>query len=372
MPSALGSSSAGGQEGYDLAAATASSTTANTISPHNTDIALQELHNNNTLQANRAATDANRLAAIHLLSAATALDGSRDSNELGGLEANANVNVRINSGIQDSPAHENHVQTEATNETHAQLKKDTETKEIRSNTMADQIPAAAATTPLARPEVETGNSLADLEKIAQPQPNASHFERSMSADEKAASPPQVTPAAIDIPLPDTTSSPSARSSPQSQQQDSALALNITLLLPTGARHAFRITESYLTKRGVSIPGVDDKGIKDVYSVSVYQIKELILREWKEEWGGETTVSPQGDSVEVEAGRMRGKPSSPAAIRLIFFGRLLGDGDKVEGKSQLTAFIFRSIVGGRRRERMRRILTIKQIADSTRPQQMLCT
>ncbi|KAK0124926.1 hypothetical protein ONS96_008801 [Cadophora gregata f. sp. sojae] len=81
-------------------------------------------------------------------------------------------------------------------------------------------------------------------------------------------------------------------------------LVITLLLGTGARHPYRIDEKYLTKRNVTVPGMTESGRKDPFSISVYTLKELILREWREEW--ET------------------QPSSPSSIRLIYFGRLLDD------------------------------------------------
>ncbi|KAL2066428.1 hypothetical protein VTL71DRAFT_2499 [Oculimacula yallundae] len=82
------------------------------------------------------------------------------------------------------------------------------------------------------------------------------------------------------------------------------SLTITLLLGTGARHPYRIDEKYLTKRNVTVPGMTEGGRKDPFSISVYTLKELILREWREEW------EPQ--------------PSSPSSIRLIYFGRLLDD------------------------------------------------
>ncbi|KAL2121638.1 hypothetical protein VTJ04DRAFT_5665 [Mycothermus thermophilus] len=84
---------------------------------------------------------------------------------------------------------------------------------------------------------------------------------------------------------------------------------ITLLLPTGARHPYRIDEKYLTKRGVDIPDVNEAGWKDPFSISVYKLKELILREWREEWDG--------------------KPASPSSIRLIHFGKLLDDKEQLK-------------------------------------------
>lgn len=73
---------------------------------------------------------------------------------------------------------------------------------------------------------------------------------------------------------------------------------ITLLLTTGARHPYKIDERYLKKRNVV---VDDM---DPYNISVYTLKELIWRDWREEW--------------------EPRPSSPSSIRLIHFGRMLDD------------------------------------------------
>ncbi|KAI4126006.1 MAG: hypothetical protein LQ347_005143, partial [Umbilicaria vellea] len=76
------------------------------------------------------------------------------------------------------------------------------------------------------------------------------------------------------------------------------SLMITLLLNTGARHPYRIDEKYLKKRNVSVPG------NDPVNMSVYTLKELIWRDWREEW--------------------EARPSSPSSIRLIHFGKLLDD------------------------------------------------
>jgi hypothetical protein len=87
--------------------------------------------------------------------------------------------------------------------------------------------------------------------------------------------------------------------------------NITLLLPTGARHPYKIDERYLTKRSVDVPDTTDAGKKDPFSVSVYTLKELILREWREEWND--------------------KPASPSSIRLIHFGKLLDDKEQLKSE-----------------------------------------
>ncbi|PSR90633.1 ubiquitin-related domain-containing protein [Coniella lustricola] len=84
--------------------------------------------------------------------------------------------------------------------------------------------------------------------------------------------------------------------------------NITLLLPTGARHPYKIDDRYLTKRNVEVPDMTESGKRDPFSISVYKLKELILREWRDEWDG--------------------KPASPSSIRLIHFGKLLDDKEQL--------------------------------------------
>lgn len=106
---------------------------------------------------------------------------------------------------------------------------------------------------------------------------------------------------------------------ENQQLDTAIVnepgsvLVLTLLLPSsGARHPYKIDEKYLAKRNVPVPGTTESGRKDPFSISVYTLKELILREWREEW--------------------EAKPSSPSSIRLIHFGRLLDDKITLKGMS----------------------------------------
>lgn len=76
-------------------------------------------------------------------------------------------------------------------------------------------------------------------------------------------------------------------------------LFITLLLSsTGARHPYKLDEKYLRKRNVTVEG------NNPINLSLYKLKELILRDWREEW--------------------EAKPSSPESIRLISMGKMLND------------------------------------------------
>ncbi|KAF4432068.1 hypothetical protein F53441_13865 [Fusarium austroafricanum] len=90
--------------------------------------------------------------------------------------------------------------------------------------------------------------------------------------------------------------------------------NITLLLTSGSRHPYKIDAKYLSRRSVDIPDQTESGLPDPFSISVYTLKELILREWRSDW--ET------------------KPASPSSIRLIHFGKLLDDKEQLK-KYQLS-------------------------------------
>ncbi|GAB7346300.1 hypothetical protein MBLNU457_5022t1 [Dothideomycetes sp. NU457] len=80
-------------------------------------------------------------------------------------------------------------------------------------------------------------------------------------------------------------------------------MQFTLLLAsTGTRHPYQLNERYLEKRNVHAKGSD--GQFDPSSISVYTLKELVLKDWRDDWDA--------------------KPTSPSAIRLIFFGQLLAD------------------------------------------------
>lgn len=94
----------------------------------------------------------------------------------------------------------------------------------------------------------------------------------------------------------------AEAGPSSDAAD--ISVEIMLLLTSGARHPFRIDEKYLHKRNVTVTGKTEDGKTDPSSITVYTLKELILRDWRKEW--------------------EQPPREPSAIRLIHFGRMLED------------------------------------------------
>ena len=148
----------------------------------------------------------------------------------------------------------------------------------------------------------------------------------MSENNDPVSPASASPTDKQQPADPDSISRASSSSPNTSGNNTEAAApvcNITLLLPTGARHPYKIDEKYLSKRGVEIPEtvtVGETNQPDPFSISVYKLKELILREWREEW--------------------EGKPASPTSIRLIHFGKLLDDKESLKSESFPSArFIF---------------------------------
>ena len=100
-------------------------------------------------------------------------------------------------------------------------------------------------------------------------------------------------------------------------------LMITLLLTTGARHPFKIDPKYLSKRNVDVQG------NDPFHLSVYKLKELILREWRDGMAGFERSAHHIKSLTSDL-EWEQKPSSPSSIRLISFGKLLDDKAPLKG------------------------------------------
>lgn len=176
----------------------------------------------------------------------------------------------------------------------------------------------------------------DLSKV-EPQPTNPETKlettTSPSQDPDSDSAPTPTPAPIlasaPIPVPDKdlpaseSASAKARGKAPAQGDDQDLtidpaeppagdlAVDIMLLLTSGARHPFRIDEKYLTKRNVTVTGKTEDGRMDPFSITVYTLKELILRDWRREWDQ--------------------PPREPSAIRLIHFGKLLEDRNQLSRK-----------------------------------------
>ncbi|KAI9713472.1 MAG: hypothetical protein M1820_000854 [Bogoriella megaspora] len=94
------------------------------------------------------------------------------------------------------------------------------------------------------------------------------------------------------------------------------AVLITIMLTNGNRHPYKVDEKYLRKRNIQSEGTLPGGGMDPYSISVYTLKELMWRDWREEW--------------------EPRPSSPSAIRLIYLGKMLKDSEPLKEYNFQTA------------------------------------
>jgi hypothetical protein len=142
-------------------------------------------------------------------------------------------------------------------------------------------------------------------------------------------------------------------------------LVIMLLLISGARHPYKIEKKYLQKRKVDVEDWDP------YKISVYTLKELIWRDWREGTYGFIHVVHKSRRVKSRrvntvvlvdslpttrsatkaftrlhqapkttnqtanwlSTEWEARPTSPSSIRLIHFGRMLDDKSPLKGSSR---------------------------------------
>ncbi|KAF2199938.1 ubiquitin-like protein [Delitschia confertaspora ATCC 74209] len=130
--------------------------------------------------------------------------------------------------------------------------------------------------------------------------NVQHTEASLSSEPEVSSDPSIAISPPGLQRSETeaigpsTDAPAAKPDPS----NGPVVIITLLLTASGARHPYKIDEKYLKKRNVNVENMDP------YNISVYTLKELIWRDWREEW--------------------EPRPTSPSSIRLIHFGRMLDD------------------------------------------------
>jgi hypothetical protein len=180
--------------------------------------------------------------------------------------------------------------------------------ETSGKLMGDEKPVGQPTDAVPMENIEAGSSLSAMKpetSDAEPIDTAALPPSSSKGKEK-----EIAPAAVEKNSGHDSLSIEPTDAEPSGSPDNPVC-NITLLLPTGARHPYRIDEKYLSKRNVEVPDLTEAGHRDPFSISVYTLKELILREWRDEWDA--------------------KPASPSSIRLIHFGKLLDDKEQLKSR-----------------------------------------
>jgi hypothetical protein len=140
----------------------------------------------------------------------------------------------------------------------------------------------------------------------------------------------------DTPVPEPLSDASD-AAPAKEVESPSPSLTITLLLTTGSRHPFEIDGKYLRKRGINVES------NDPFAMSVYTLKELIWKEWRQGRGGAVGVhcatqnkkaGPCADDITCLTD-WESQPTSPSSIRLISFGKLLDDKSPLSGRQRTT-------------------------------------
>lgn len=126
------------------------------------------------------------------------------------------------------------------------------------DTTTQATEAAPATAPIATstPQTVEPSTSEDAPAAASPSAKPAPPSALNRAETEAIGPSTDTPAAN----PDNTNGP---------------VLVIMLLLTSGSRHPYKIEEKYLKKRNVKVENMDP------YNISVYTLKELIWRDWRE-------------------------------------------------------------------------------------------
>lgn len=158
----------------------------------------------------------------------------------------------------------------------------------------------SASTPASAPEL-AANPLTPGHHESTPQ---QHIATEMSdaqplAGGESAPPPQSPSDASTLPTLNAPAAESGASAPEAppveqpsqeseaKEEDQGPSLMITLLLTSGSRHPFKIDGKYLQKRSVNVEN------NDPFAMSVYTLKELIWREWRQGMYGRRQLSKTG-------------------------------------------------------------------------------
>jgi hypothetical protein len=139
--------------------------------------------------------------------------------------------------------------------------------------------AAPTTEPTTAPTTATTSAQpTDTSHAAHVEPTAPHVSESTSAESTQPVVPTSAQPATRAELNRTETEaigPSTDTPAANPDNSSGPTVVIMLLLTTGARHPYKIDEKYLKKRNVTVENMNP------YNISVYTLKELIWRDWRE-------------------------------------------------------------------------------------------
>ncbi|KAF2745536.1 hypothetical protein M011DRAFT_406529 [Sporormia fimetaria CBS 119925] len=169
------------------------------------------------------------------------------------------------------------------------------------------LTTTATTTDSARPASPSQQPIAQTTNL----PDVQEVKPPTSPSETPAPPADLSPAEGEAIGP-STDTPAAK-----PDNTNGPVVVITLLLTTGARHPFKIDERYLKRRNVTVEAMDP------YNISVYTLKELIWRDWRQNGSFQGPDTRYIVALIVFAD-WDPRPTTPSSIRLIHFGRMLDD------------------------------------------------
>ncbi|KAG9206052.1 hypothetical protein G6514_006331 [Epicoccum nigrum] len=173
----------------------------------------------------------------------------------------------------------------------------------------ETLPPAAGAPELSATTAATGDS--GPPQTAPVVPAMDGTTTSSEATQPTAAPSAASPARNELNRTETEAAlgPSTDGPAANPDNSNGPTVVIMLLLTTGARHPYKIDEKYLKKRNVTVEEMDP------YNISVYTLKELIWRDWREDCRFQTeapnvvhmTVKPQ-EVVDEEENAKTGKSS----------------------------------------------------------------
>ncbi|KAH0547730.1 hypothetical protein FGG08_000220 [Glutinoglossum americanum] len=151
---------------------------------------------------------------------------------------------------------------------------------------------------ISSPKLNMGSTNSPIEQSSSSAQNEDQAASVEPSSPRLPNPPEVVASPATPPIAPTATNTTLNQPSAKEPKPASPSIQITLLLITGARHPYKVDEKYLRKRDVNFAD------NDPFTISVYTLKELIWKDWREEW--------------------EPRPTNPSSIRLIQFGRLLED------------------------------------------------
>jgi len=135
-----------------------------------------------------------------------------------------------------------------------------------------------------------------------------------------------------------------------------------LFAATGARYRYALTEEHLSEKTLSKLPLNE--VMDPSAISVYKFKELLLGQWQDgQFLQQNSKYRRLTSVLIGWGE---KPAAPSSLRLIYFGKLLGNNAALGGMHAPIVLIMRVLTNVQLEHNFRRNGTANVMHVSVKP------